>query len=156
MLKNRHMVSKKEKREIIKKLEENLGCVVSGEIEIADYEKMKLIIINGRIRGFIINEEPFLNVEGLKEYKASKRYVVVDDGAIKHILNGAAVMAAGITDADDDIKKGDTVWVSDSRSLPLAIGIALMNGKEMKEARKGKAVENIHHIGDKIWKMAKE
>ncbi|KAA0002703.1 MAG: DUF1947 domain-containing protein [Thermoplasmata archaeon] len=154
MLKNRHMVSKKEKKEIFKKLENSLGCIIDGSMEIADYEKMKLLIINGKVRGFIIKGEPFLNVEGLKEWKAKKRYVIVDDGAIKHILNGAAVMAAGIIDADEGIKAGNMVWVSDARSLPLAIGIALMNGKEMKEARKGKAVENIHHIGDKIWKIS--
>ncbi len=155
MLKNRHMVSKKEKKEILKKIETTLGSKVDGSIEIADYEKMRLLLINGKIRGFVVDGEPFLNVEGLKEFKASKRYVIVDDGAIKHILNGAEVMAAGIVDADEGIKKGDMVWVSDVRSLPLAIGIALMDGKEMKEAKKGKAVENIHHIGDKIWKMCK-
>jgi PUA domain protein len=26
-----------------------------------------------------------------------------------------------------------------------------MNGKEMKEADKGKAIKNLHYVGDKIW-----
>jgi len=150
------MISKKEKKEMNNKLEKILGCRLDGKIEVADFEDKKLIIVDGKIRGFIINDEPFLNVEGLKECKANKRYVEVDDGAIKYILNGADVMAAGITKCDENIKKGDIVWVRDQRSLPIAIGIALMDGKEMMEAKKGKTVKNIHHIGDKIWKMANE
>lgn len=156
MLKNRHMVSKKEKKEIIREIEENLGCKIDGEIEIADYEKIKVLFINGKLHGLIIDDIPFLNVEGLKEYKASKKFVIVDDGAIKPILNGADVMAAGIINADENIKKGNLVWIRDERGLPIAIGKALIDGKEMKNLKKGKAVENIHHIGDKIWKMAAE
>ena len=155
-MKNRHMLNKKEARKIINEIEEELGCKIDEAIEIGEYENMKFLFINRKLYGMIINEQPFLNVLGLKKYKARKKFVVVDDGAIKYILNGANIMAAGVTNADEDIKTNEIVWVKDSRGLPLAVGKALMDGKEMKEAKKGKAVENIHHIGDRIWKMAKE
>lgn len=145
----------KEAKRILEEIESRLECKIEGDVEIADYEDIKLLFINGKLYGMIYGTTPFLNVEGLKEYKANKKSVVVDDGAIKYILNGADVMAPGVVDADEEIKKDDFVWIRDERGLPLAVGIALMSGKEMKEMNKGRAVKNIHHIGDKIWKLAK-
>ncbi len=156
MFKNRHALKKKDAKKVMEKLQENLGCDIEGKIEVAEHKKWKLLFIDGKIYGFFIDDSPFLNVEGLKRFGADKRKVVVDDGAIKFILNGADVMAPGIVEADESIKKGDVVWVSDMRGLPLAVGIALMNGKEMVAASKGKAVENIHHIGDELWKLSKD
>jgi len=43
--------------------------------------------------------------------------------------------------------------VEEQYGRPLAIGIALMSGKAMKEKPKGKAVKNIHHAKDKIWNV---
>ncbi len=156
MLKNRHALRKKEAKDILEKLNEMLGCRIEGDVETADYDDKKLLFINGKLYGFFIEDEPFLNVEGLKQFKATRRYVTVDDGAIKFILNGADVMAPGIVDVDEKIKKGDIVWVRDERGLPLAVGKALMDGEEMIKAKKGKAVENLHRIGDEIWKLSKE
>lgn len=155
MFKNRHSLKRKDARRIAEKLHDMLGCKVEKEMETAEYKDWKMLFINGKIYGFFINDIPFLNVEGLKVFKAERRKVVVDDGAIKFILNGADVMAPGIVNADENIKKKDVVWVSDERGLPLAVGIALMDGAEMVNAGKGKAVKNIHHIGDEIWKLSK-
>jgi len=63
-------------------------------------------------------------------------------------------MAAGIVDADENIREGDFVFVVEEQyGRPLAIGIALMSGRAMKEKPKGKAVKNIHHAKDKIWNV---
>lgn len=154
-MKNRHKLRKKEAKKLIEDIEKNLGCKIGKEIEIAEYEDKKLIFIDGKFLGLFIENIPFLNVEGLKIYKANKKFVTVDDGAIKHILNGADVMAPGIIEADKEIKEGDIVWVRDERNLPLAVGKALMDGIEMVKANRGKAVENLHCIGDKLWKLCK-
>ncbi|MCD6492629.1 MAG: pseudouridine synthase, partial [Archaeoglobaceae archaeon] len=78
--------------------------------------------------------------------------VVVDEGALKFIMNGADIMKPGIVYADENIKKGDFVYVAvEGKETPIAVGIALTNGKEMTDG-KGKAVKNIHHLKDKIWK----
>ena len=154
LMKNRHKLRKKEAKELRNQIKNILGCEIDNEIEIAEYENWKIFFINGKFLGLFIDNSPFLNVEGLKKYKATKRFVTVDDGAIKFILNGADVMAPGITSADENIRKGDIVWIRDERGLPLAIGKALMSGKEMVLSKKGKAVENLHHIGDKLWKLS--
>ncbi|MEW6592201.1 MAG: DUF1947 domain-containing protein [Candidatus Hadarchaeota archaeon] len=87
---------------------------------------------------------------------ARLKRVVVDMGAVPHLANGADVMAPGIVFADDGIKSGEIVEVSDERhGKPIAVGVALVDGLLMKGG-KGRAVKNIHHIGDKIWKTLRK
>ncbi|RLF85785.1 RNA-binding protein, partial [Thermococci archaeon] len=57
-------------------------------------------------------------------------------------------------DVDEEIKEGDFVFIVEEKyGRPLAIGIALLDGKAMKEKKKGKAVKVIHHAKDKIWEL---
>ncbi len=86
----------------------------------------------------------------------STHYCVVDEGAVKHILNGANVMAPGIVDVSD-FSAGDvvTVWSPD-RKAPIAVGEALMDSQHIMRRRRGKAVLNVHHAGDDIWKLCIE
>lgn len=148
------MLRKKEGKRLIESIESILGCNLDGVIEIAEYKNKKLIIIDGKIQGFFVEDKPFLNVSGLKKFGASKRYVLVDDGAIKFILNGADVTAPGIIEADENIKRDDIVWVGDSRKTPIAVGIALMDGVEMIKENRGKAVKTFHYAGDEIWRLS--
>jgi PUA domain protein len=75
-------------------------------------------------------------------------------GAVVFITKGADVMAPGITDADPMIKKDDLVWICDEKHRkPLAIGIAIMTGEEMKTKKTGKAVKTLHFVGDRLWML---
>lgn len=79
--------------------------------------------------------------------------IVVDMGAIPYVCNGADVMAPGIKEIKGEFEEGDLVVVRDIKhSKALAIGRALVGSDEMKGMRKGKAVVNLHHVGDKLWK----
>ena len=79
--------------------------------------------------------------------------IVVDMGAIPYVCNGADVMAPGIKEIKGEFEAGDIVVVRDIEHVKaLAIGKALVGSDEMKEMRKGKAVMNLHHVGDKLWK----
>lgn len=83
--------------------------------------------------------------------------VVVDQGAIKFIANGSAVMKPGVTQIDPSIKKGDIVVIVDeNHDRALAIGKALFNAKEMEDKNSGKVVKNLHTIQDNVWKFEKE
>ena len=74
-------------------------------------------------------------------------------GAIPYVCNGADVMAPGIKEIKGEFEEGDLVVVRDvEHGKALAIGKALVGSDEMKEMRKGKAVTNLHHVGDKLWK----
>jgi len=152
MFVKRHAIRKKEAKKLLNEINSYLGCSVEGNLEMAEYVGRKIFLVDGKLEGIFIEGKPFLTVNGIKRWRATKKWVMVDDGAIKFILNGADVMAPGIIKADESIAEGDIVWVCDERKLPLAVGIAIMNGGEMITSKKGKAVENLHHMGDDLWK----
>lgn len=167
-LKVKYPLSKKEIKETIREMGEIFGEEVAEKlvrkkdrVELAEFDKTtEIILVNGRptfirrkglIFPLVIALYELSNEEDLRKWR---RRVVVDAGAVPFILNGADVMAPGITDADEGIKEGDFVFVvEEDYGRPLAIGIALMDGKNMKEKPKGKAVKVIHHAKDKIWEL---
>ena len=56
--------------------------------------------------------------------------------------------------ADPSVEQGGFVWIRDQESgAPLASGIALVDGEEMMEMTKGKAISTIHWIGDELWNV---
>ncbi|WP_456367690.1 RNA-binding protein [Thermococcus sp.] len=167
-LKVKHPLSKKEVKEIIREMSEIFGEEIAKKmlnkkdrVELAEFDKTtEILLVNGKpffirrkglIFPLVIALYELSNEEDLRKWP---RRVVVDEGAVPYIINGADVMAAGIVDADQNIREGDFVFVVEEQyGRPLAIGIALMSGKAMKEKPKGKAVKNIHHAKDKIWNV---
>ena len=59
-----------------------------------------------------------------------------------------------IPDVDEEIKSGDLVWIRDEvHKRPLAIGRALLEGKELKTELKGKGIKTLHWVGDDLWAL---
>ena len=84
--------------------------------------------------------------------KNTLKTVTIDMAAIKFIINGADVMRPGIVAADEAIKEGEYVAIVDQKNRkPLAIGSALVSSEALKTMDKGKAVKNLHYVGDDIW-----
>lgn len=82
--------------------------------------------------------------------------IVVDMGAVPFVVRGATVMVPGIVSTDKGIKKDDYVVIVDEKhDKPLAIGVALLDASEISKEKKGKAVLNVHYIGDRIWDFGK-
>jgi len=82
---------------------------------------------------------------------------VVDMGAIPHICNGADIMAPGIRSIEGTFQERATILVVDERfRKPLAIGLTLVNSNQMKEMKQGKAISNVHFVGDQIWQILKQ
>lgn len=82
--------------------------------------------------------------------------VVVDMGAVPFVVNGAAIMAPGIRSVQEGARVGDVVLVVDEKhSKGLAIGFLLMEREDILGKKKGKAVKNVHHVGDEIWNSTK-
>ncbi|MEW5995086.1 MAG: PUA domain-containing protein, partial [Candidatus Zixiibacteriota bacterium] len=137
-----------------KKLPALLG-ILQNDVEIVMLDQETELIFAGgketlaKIKGEFVPTLTALDMARLKR-------VVVDMGAVPHLANGADVMAPGIVFADDGIKAGEIVEVSDERhAKPIAVGLALVDGTQMKGG-KGRAVKNIHHVGDKIWKALRK
>lgn len=134
-----------------------LGIEKYKEGRRALFEGTALYVINGvplvfEYNGFKYPTLVAIALGGL----GSTSYVVVDQGAVKHLLNGADVMAPGIVETSD-FQIGDVVSVwSPDRKTALVVGRALMNSKEVLMIRRGKAIKNIHYAGDKVWKICLE
>lgn len=159
---HRHALSKSEAKEVIALLEKSLQIEeplhYKSKWEIMQLGKDAIIyFVDDRPIAIELDGRllPFLTalIDGI--IKLPK--VVVDMGAIKHIANGADVMAPGIVRIEGDFAKDDIVVVVDERhGKPLCIGIALSSKAEIENMSKGKAIKNLHHVGDKIWSKLKE
>jgi PUA-domain protein len=79
--------------------------------------------------------------------------VVVDMGAVAHVVNGAQIMRPGIRQVKGPFAKGDLVVVVDERfNKAIALGLAEMDSESMKALNKGRAILNLHYVGDELWK----
>ncbi len=78
--------------------------------------------------------------------------VVVDMGAIPFVCKGADVMAPGITEIKTPFQDGTIVVIRDVRhGKALSIGRALRSSASIMTEKKGKVIQNLHYVGDKIW-----
>jgi PUA domain protein len=78
-------------------------------------------------------------------------------GAVPFVVNGADIMVPGIRSVSQNAKPGDVVLVVEEKyGKGLAIGIMLIEREEILKKGKGKAVKNVHHVGDEIWNSAKQ
>lgn len=143
-------------------LQEEVGAVFgemalwseSAAVEVGEAPGMEVWIVDGVVHGLRDASGPFMTVRGLLAYRPTTRWATVDMGAVRHVHNGADVMAPGIVEADPELQPGDWVWVRDERNKqPLAVGKCLMAGSEMGPADKGKAITSVHHLGDKLWDL---
>ncbi len=88
------------------------------------------------------------------EGKVALKKIAVDMGAVKFVVGGADIMRPGIVEVDESIQKNEVVAIVDvNNHKPLAIGEALFSGVEMKQMATGKAVKNLHFVGDKLWNL---
>ncbi len=146
----RYKLRKKESKEI-SRFFRDLGFNVKGEMEKFEFEEFSVVTVDNEPLILEFEGRYYFTVYGIMKFRPKKGWVVVDEGAMPFIMRGADVMKPGIVEVDEDIKVGDFVYVVvEGKLTPIAVGIALVDGKEMV-GDKGKAVKNVHHVKDKIW-----
>ena len=126
-------------------------------------EKLELLKIEDLPNILLINGEPLLmqtenkiipTLKAVLSLEITEKYATVDMGAINFVIKGADIMSPGIVDADKTIVAGETiVIIEETHKKPIAIGTSLISGEEMIENSKGKAIENLHYVGDTIWDL---
>lgn len=155
-VKKRKRMREKEVKALKEQFQQLFGIETFTEkdaVDLAESTDFDLIFVNNDILGIVREGKPFLTVRGLLKYKPEAYAVTVDMGAVPYVTNGADVMGPGIVDADPAIKEGDLVWIRDIKNkVPLAVGIALRDASGFKAKEKGKAIQTLHNIGDKLWK----
>ncbi|MFQ5919417.1 MAG: PUA domain-containing protein [Thermoplasmata archaeon] len=156
----RRRLRRKEVAALHGRLESTFGVspfTAEASVDRAEGPAYDVLYEGGDIVALLFDAVPAPSVRGLLRSRPTKRYVTVDAGAVPFVYNGADVMAPGIVEADPKIEPGDFVWVRDeANGVPLAVGRALLPGPAMVAGRKGKAVESVHHVGDRLWKLAEE
>lgn len=154
-LRNRHRLKQKDIKLFINRLKDKFDedfIDINSSVEIGNFDEFDLIVINNEINFMLIAGKIFFTLNGINKYKPKRYFIEVDMGAVGFVTNGADIMAPGIVDADINIKQNDYVWIRDeTHQKPLAIGKALMSGEEIIKTKKGKAVKNIHFVGDPLW-----
>ncbi|KAF2859828.1 hypothetical protein K470DRAFT_277436 [Piedraia hortae CBS 480.64] len=97
--------------------------------------------------------------------------VRIDRGAIRFVLSGATLMVPGLTSPGGRLpnsNQNDDVYGNDGKDLDAGqivvvdaegkenaclVGVLRMGTSEMKEKKKGVAIDNGHYLGDGLWKM---
>ncbi|MBW9223506.1 RNA-binding protein [Methanothermococcus sp. SCGC AD-155-E23] len=155
-IKRRHYLKKKELKKILEELRDTLGVEIPGKVkgELVVVDKYEVVLIDGEPTAFKVEGRFYPTLHCIMRYNVERGRVVVDMGAVKFLAKGADVMAPGIVDADESIKEGDIVFaVDETHNKPLIVGRALMDGATMKNARRGRAIKTLHHVGDPIWNL---
>lgn len=157
MLKHRQRVREKEAKRLSQAASEYLGCEVdfhSSPLDIAEFGELKILFHAARAVGLFVNNVPFPTLRVLQNIQPQKKFVEVDSGAVRFLVNGADVMKPGILSVDLGVKEGDLVWVREAtHKKPIVVGLALENAERLGNKEKGKGVKNLHWVGDKIWEM---
>jgi len=140
---------KKEVKEFLDKIVV-YGLGYSKKDKFEEYDKY--ILINNEA-AFLLFEGQFVpNLKILLKNNFLKK-ITVDMGAIPYAVKGADMMRPGVTDVDTNIEKGEIICIIDeTHHKPVAVGVALYSGDEIKGMSTGKVVKNIHYVGDDFWK----
>ncbi len=151
-MRKRKSLKRKTARKLVEELSSMFGEIDTDRVESAELEDATVYLLDDVIE-FVRDGDalyPYLggsHVDGLPR-------VVVDMGAIPYVCNGADIMAPGITDMDS-FEAGDLVAVRDvTHGKALAIGKAMKSSRDIEASRKGKVIENLHYVGDRLWKAA--
>ncbi|MFQ5999407.1 MAG: DUF1947 domain-containing protein [Candidatus Bathyarchaeia archaeon] len=158
----RHFLKEKEVRKLLLDFHQRFKIDAEGllgskpRIEVNETEVAEIFIVNGK---------PLLAKSGgaffptlvFDEVFPFLPRIVVDMGAVPYVCKGADVMAPGVVSIEEDFKENDLLLIVDERhGKPLAIGAALFSSQAMANLKHGKIVKNIHHVGDKLWKVLKK
>jgi len=159
---HRHALSKSEAKEVALTIEKALKLKKSLDVkskwEVVKLSKNEVVyVLDGRPLAVEVSGKLIPSIKALMNGAIELPKVVVDIGAVKHIVNGADVMAPGIVRAEGDFARGDLVVVVDEKhGRPFCVGVALVDKSELASMSKGKVVKNLHYVSDKLWNKLKE
>jgi len=153
------VLSRRDSIELIAKVESSLGLSLnlpkSAQAQCAEPETgVVFVSLDGY--EFVRSGETFFPYLGSQATLALFPGAVVDEGAIRFLLNGADVMRPGMRSFDDWGGVGRMVVVrEEKRGRAVAVGPSSVPSSEAKEMTKGSCVKNLHHVGDKYWSLHK-
>ncbi len=125
-------------------------------IRTVEIDETRSLLIGDEFKAVKIgNEEvvPFLKME---DYLGQLSAIIIDQGAIRFICNGANVMRPGIIRWEGEFQTGEIIAVKEAgHNKLIAVGVALVNSQELAALSKGIVVKNLHYVGDPFWEAYK-
>jgi PUA domain protein len=152
MLSKRKTLNRRTAKKLVEELSSLFGDIDAERFESAMLDESTVYLLDDVIEFVREGDDLYPYLGGTHVDRLPN--VVVDMGAIPYVCNGADIMAPGITNMDS-FKEGDLVVVRDvTHGKALAIGRALKSSSDVEAVRKGKVVENLHYVGDRLWNAA--
>jgi PUA-domain protein len=141
--------------ETLRKLGGDQSLSHKSRVELETVRDAEIIFVDGQPLAFQRKGEliPVLvNDEVLSRFPK----IVVDMGAVPHVVSGADIMAPGIRRVQGDFSSLQLVVIVDEKhDKRLAVGRSLFDSAALKQTKKGKVVENLHYVGDTVWEVVK-
>ncbi len=144
---------------MIEKIESQLGIRMdlpkSAQAQCAEPGEGVVFVNLGNLT-FILSDDRFIPFLGSPEVLELFPSAVVDEGAIKFLLNGADVMRPGIRKMDDWGGEGKVVIArEEKKGRGIAVGVSTVTSAEAKTMTKGSCLKSLHHVGDRFWTLHK-
>ena len=153
----RYFLREKEAKWFLLEVSERLGTDAEQflgsktRVEMNETETAEVFTFNGKPLLARSNGEIFPTLS-FEELFSNIPRIVVDMGAVPYVCKGADVMAPGVRAVKGEFKENALILVVDERhGKPLALGATLFSSEDMKAAKSGKTVKNLHYVGDKLW-----
>lgn len=153
------VLSRRDSVEMISKIESSLGLTLdlpkSAQAQCAEPEEGAIFVTLDSFE-FVKAGETFFPYLGSPATLALFPAALVDEGAIRFLLNGADVMRPGIRKFDDWGAAGKMVVVrEEKKERGIAVGPSIVTSAEAQGMAKGGCIKNLHHVGDKYWNLHK-
>ena len=153
------VLSRRDSAEMIQKIESSLGFSLklskSAQAQCAEPEEGVVFVTLDGFE-FVQEGDGFLPYLGSAGALALFPSAVVDEGAIKFLINGADVMRPGVQKLDDWGAVGRVVVVKEEKKgRAVAVGPSTVSGSEAAAMTKGICIKNSHHVGDRYWNAHK-
>lgn len=125
----------------------------NAKLEVLETDKDVSFIVIDRVPVFFQKDGRYYpTLKAVLGLDLLRKTVVVDEGAVRFVVNGADIMRPGVVEFDKSIEKDDTVVVLEVKHRkPLAIGTSLLDAEGFGREKTGKVVKNVHFVGDHIW-----
>ena len=153
----RWVLSRRDSVEMISRIEGSLGLSLdlpkSAQAQCAEPEEGAVFVgLDGY--EFVKSGEVFFPYLGSQATLALFPQVVVDEGAVRFLLNGADVMRPGIRKFDEWGAAGKMVVVrEEKKGRAVSVGPSLVASAEAQGMTKGGCIRNSHHVGDRYWNL---
>ena len=129
----------------------------TSSVEVTKHSSGFIIyLINGK-PSYVRNNNYLFPLLSNEKLVNSLNRITIDMGAIPYICNGADVMAPGVVNVSGDFDYGALVTIVDeNHGKTIAIGKTALNSKDIRNSEKGKVVNVLHYVGDRIWHYVKQ